>query len=98
MRCENERFALKESRIPVKGPASLHSHPVDSKVHLPDKRRHANGHGVSRAQHHAGLLPHDPAGGSAGQRRGREDGWRLMLFESGFSEKGKLHSLVEIRL
>lgn len=89
---------LKKSRIPVKGPASLHSHPVDSKVHLPDKRRHADGHGVSGAQHHAGLLPHDPAGGSVGQRHRREDDWRFMLFESSFIEKGEPHSLVEVRL
>lgn len=51
--------------LPVQGSAGLHGHPVDGKVHLPDKGRHADGHRVGGAQHHAGLLPHDPAGGSA---------------------------------
>lgn len=55
-------------RVPVECPASFYGHPVNSKVHLPDERRHADGHCVGCTQHHAGLLPHDPAGGDTQHR------------------------------
>lgn len=57
-----------KSREPVEGSASLHSHPVDGKVHLSDESGHTDGHGVSRPQHDTGLLPHDPTGGGSIER------------------------------
>ena len=64
--------------VPVEGSASFNSHPVNSKVHLPDKSRHADGHCVGHTQHHTGLLPHNPAGSST-QQSHRDKNWHIVI-------------------
>lgn len=46
--------------LPVNSSSSLDLHPVQGEVNLPDKGGHSFHNGVGHAQHHTGLLPHDP--------------------------------------
>lgn len=62
-KCYNDQDN-KKIMVPVQSPPGFNSHPVNSKIHLPYKRRHADSHSVSCTENYTWLLTHDPTGGS----------------------------------
>lgn len=80
--------------VPVERATSLHSCPVNGKVHLAHEGGHPSSHRVSCAEHHTGLCTHDP---ESKKGCGARSSWRTLGVGLGVKQKELTSALEGVR-